>query len=555
MMKVINPAGCGFAAWLAVVVAGVTAGCASQQQAQTESRGDAAPVASPARQEVREGFAEMVLTSRPWPTFAEASVNRITSVAGGSPVFVHIRSARSLGELALPADPQGRYAFSAYPILYLHVGDTESLVSFSTCYLTLTPQEAASQELVVSLLPPGDRPGGVPADCLLSAPAAAGTGRRTFELRLAGFAGQYDSWLPKADLLSVASVPSNYSRSVAASAATARVAPGSSSWPARDAAAVATDRPSPSSAPVLKPAADAPRPAPNPIVAERRIEPGRGLEPERRVEASRRSEPWNLIEPDHRPAPESRIEPERRSGSQGNSQLAARTAPAMRSTTPSDEVKAPAAGTLPSPPRSPARIVIHHYTADAAAAARALALQARLTSQPEVEVEIRPVTAPVSADNIRVFFEADRVKAHSAMERLRSGPIPIRDFSDYRPLPRPGTIELWLAAPDSASGSAAAAVPQPPSTSAAASSPAPAPASSPASAPASSPASGQASASAATSASTSRETGAFGSRSASVSPSNQPEVSRSPSAQVPRSDAETLRLLLLKPTDPKSGTQ
>lgn len=271
------------------------------------------------------------------------------------------------------------------------------------------------------------------------------------------------------------------------------------------------------------------------------------MEPERRADAASRSEPWNLVEPERRPAPETRTEPERRSGPQGTGELPGRIEPAIRAN-PNPEARAPVgdASALPPSP-SAARIVIHHYARDAAAAARALALQARLTSLPEVEVEIKPVTMLIAADNIRVFFESDRPKAHRAIERLASGPIPIRNFSDYRPLPRPGTIELWLAATDSSS--AAASLPE--------TTPAPtsAPSSAPTSAPTSAPNSGRTSApaSAATSAATS--TSASPSRSASAARSRRQEVPPSPSSAPTRSGAETLRLLLLQPDEPKSGNR
>jgi hypothetical protein len=92
-----------------------------------------------------------------------------------------------------------------------------------------------------------------------------------------------------------------------------------------------------------------------------------------------------------------------------------------------------------------ARIVIHHFGGDPAAGARARELKDLLAARTDFTVEVRSVASPVSADNIRIFFEADRENAYAARELLAAGPMPIRDFTDYRPLPRPGTIELWLA--------------------------------------------------------------------------------------------------------------
>ena len=133
-------------------------GCAADgaSQAQGEGRPDLVP--SPARDLVRPGHAELVLTNDRWPTFEEARANPSTSVTGDSPLYAHIRTARSLGELALPADPRGRYSFSAYPHLYLQVGDTESLRNASTCYVTLSPGQLGSRELVVQLAHPRRSP-------------------------------------------------------------------------------------------------------------------------------------------------------------------------------------------------------------------------------------------------------------------------------------------------------------------------------------------------------------------------------------------------------------
>ena len=129
------------------------------------SRKSPSLVSSPARDLVRPGHAELVLTNDRWSTFEEARANPSTSVTADSPLYAHIRTARSLGELALPADPRGRYSFSAYPHFYLQVGDTESLRNASTCYVTLSPGQLASRELVVQLAPPSPLPDGALADC------------------------------------------------------------------------------------------------------------------------------------------------------------------------------------------------------------------------------------------------------------------------------------------------------------------------------------------------------------------------------------------------------
>ena len=170
------------------------------------------------------------------------------------------------------------------------------------------------------------------------------------------------------------------------------------------------------------------------------------------------------------------------------------------------------AGPLVSPSQAPARVVIHHHPADAAAASRARELQERLSSEPDFDVEIQQVSALVSADNLRIFFESDRSKAESTVDLLSAGQIPIRDFSAYRPLPRPGTIELWLSGKPAAAAPAAPALP---SDSPSASAPV--------------------------------------SRSTPVA--NRQENSSAQSSAGRRSDAETLRLLLLQPGFPQAGSR
>ncbi|MGE0799537.1 MAG: hypothetical protein AB7O55_14575, partial [Lautropia sp.] len=145
-----------------------------------------------------------------WPTHDAARATRNTEFHAGSPLYVQLRSSRNLGELAHPADPGGNLAFSEYPHLFLQVGDNESLRIISTCYLTLSPEEAKQRELIVPLAPLTYRPGQVPADCWLVAVAGGKPGKRTYEIRLAGFPGKFEHWLPVPDLLAVAPVPTDF---------------------------------------------------------------------------------------------------------------------------------------------------------------------------------------------------------------------------------------------------------------------------------------------------------------------------------------------------------
>jgi len=182
-------------------------------------------IASPASERVIAGLAELVLTSQPWPSFEQARQNPARSLQDGSPLYAYIRATRPLGELAHPADPDGSYTFSDYPHLFLQIGDNESLRILATCYVTLSTDEARLHELVVPLAPLTYRPGQNPADCWLTTVTGARGGKRTFEVRLAGFAGKFESWLPVPDLLAVAPVATDLPAGASGYAAMLRATP------------------------------------------------------------------------------------------------------------------------------------------------------------------------------------------------------------------------------------------------------------------------------------------------------------------------------------------
>ncbi len=210
------------------LAAGLAAGCATNQGAVVgadprASFGEVRP--GPSADRVIGGIAEMVLTNRLWPSFEEARENPVAVVNDGSPLYAYIRANRPLGELAHPADPEGSYTFSEYPHLFLQVGDNESLRILNTCYVTLTGDEARMREIVVPLAPLTNRPGQVPADCWLATVADARAGKRVFEVRLAGFAGKFESWLPVPDLLAVAPVPADFTGGVGEYATMLRATP------------------------------------------------------------------------------------------------------------------------------------------------------------------------------------------------------------------------------------------------------------------------------------------------------------------------------------------
>jgi hypothetical protein len=97
----------------------------------------------------------------------------------------------------------------------------------------------------------------------------------------------------------------------------------------------------------------------------------------------------------------------------------------------------PANAGPPAPPAPPAtRAFVHHVASPDAARRLAGSLPdgVRLA-------EIRQVrAAPPSAD-VRFFFAADRAAAQALAQRLG---MRLRDMSHYRPLPQPGTLEVWL---------------------------------------------------------------------------------------------------------------
>jgi hypothetical protein len=206
----------------------LAAGCATTQDADGPAGtraefGEVRP--GPSADRVIGGIAELVITNRIWPSFEEARDNPVAVVTDGMPLYAYIRANRPLGDLAHPADPEGSYTFSEYPHLFLQVGDNESLRILNTCYVTLTPEETRLREVVVPLAPLTNRPGQVPADCWLATVADSRAGKRVFEVRLAGFAGKFERWLPVPDLLAVAPVPADLSSGVGEYATMLRATP------------------------------------------------------------------------------------------------------------------------------------------------------------------------------------------------------------------------------------------------------------------------------------------------------------------------------------------
>lgn len=114
----------------------------------------------------------------------------------------------------------------------------------------------------------------------------------------------------------------------------------------------------------------------------------------------------------------------------------------------------PAQPAPPPPPAVPAagpRVVLHHGT-DPDSTALAAQLAAQLTAVGYAGVEVRAVTFDVATASIRYFYGDDRGAAERLIRAVgpvlawngRAAPSTPIGFTDFRPLPRPGTIEIWL---------------------------------------------------------------------------------------------------------------
>ena len=129
----------------------------------------------------------------------------------------------------------------------------------------------------------------------------------------------------------------------------------------------------------------------------------------------------------------------------------------------------PAPATPPSPtallPSAPLpRVVLTYPRRDAQAGERAAALAATLTHAGWLVGSPFPVSRTPAAPALRYFFQEDREAALSvaALAGAESGPPQLGSIPPGTPLPRPGTIELALAAGPAPAIRAAAAAPMAP---------------------------------------------------------------------------------------------
>lgn len=97
----------------------------------------------------------------------------------------------------------------------------------------------------------------------------------------------------------------------------------------------------------------------------------------------------------------------------------------------------------PSHTLAQARIVIHYP--ERGGYERSEELVRLLRALGAGEVETRPVRYAVERQSIRYFHAADREVAGTVGEAVGGGGrATVSDFTFYRPLPRKGTIEIWL---------------------------------------------------------------------------------------------------------------
>ena len=94
------------------------------------------------------------------------------------------------------------------------------------------------------------------------------------------------------------------------------------------------------------------------------------------------------------------------------------------------------------------RVFVHY--AENAPGGPASALQlARYLREAGFAVESVAVEFPISTHSVRYFFDSDRDDAQAVSARLQGqmpggAAVPVVDFTDYRPRPRPGHLEIWL---------------------------------------------------------------------------------------------------------------
>lgn len=108
-------------------------------------------------------------------------------------------------------------------------------------------------------------------------------------------------------------------------------------------------------------------------------------------------------------------------------------------------------GTVQAPPApeigavfdEPHRIIIHYNASNAVAETEATRIAADLTAAGAAQVQVATVSFGVSATHVRQYYSED-VRLAAIIAQTAGPDVEVRDFTDYRPRPTPGLIELWL---------------------------------------------------------------------------------------------------------------
>ena len=136
--------------------------------------------------------------------------------------------------------------------------------------------------------------------------------------------------------------------------------------------------------------------------------------------------------------------------------LAERLGPPLEAPEP-PVVAAPVERPVAAPPPSeqpalPVRRIVVHHGGQAESRAVAEQLASQLLSASLGDIEVRAVPFDVATASVRYFFDQDRADAQRLTAAIgpflnwhgRAVPATAIGFTDYRPLPRQGTIEVWL---------------------------------------------------------------------------------------------------------------
>jgi hypothetical protein len=127
---------------------------------------------------------------------------------------------------------------------------------------------------------------------------------------------------------------------------------------------------------------------------------------------------------------------------------------------------APEAVPAPDAPPGPQRLVLHYPSSAGEAAGGAAD---RITGLGLGAPTLTPVGFSISQTNVRFYHAADRESATriaAALEGAGAGPVQARDFTDFRPSPPAGLVEVWLSGEPATQPTAQPPAPPPPAVAA-----------------------------------------------------------------------------------------